>query len=177
MEIPRSAREVDVGAIEVVDWALPAVTLRVECGKGTYIRVLAEDLGAALGTCAHLAALRRTGSGAFRLDDAVTLERLEAMDEPAARDALLLPVDAPVASLPALVVDAVSAAALMQGRTRMLPPARRGATAASTPQSGFSASSPPRTACCARSASPARIERARPPQKKNAATRGIFRGR
>jgi len=125
VEIPRPARDVDIGAIEVLAWTPPIVTLRVECGKGTYIRVLAEDLGAALGTCAHLAALRRTGSGAFRLDDAVTLERLEAMDDPAARDALLMPVDAPVAGLPALVVDAATAAALIQGRT---PAAPEGAT-------------------------------------------------
>ena len=94
----------------------PIVTLRVECGKGTYIRVLAEDLGAALGTCAHLAALRRTASGAFRSTDAVTLAALEALDA-AARDALLLPVEALVATLPRLDVDAQDARALAQGRT------------------------------------------------------------
>ncbi len=55
VEIPRVAREVDIGALELVDWSPPQATLRVECGKGTYIRVLAEDLGVALGSCAHLA--------------------------------------------------------------------------------------------------------------------------
>ena len=120
VEIPRVAREVDVGAIEILDFAPPKVTLGVECGKGTYIRVLAEDLGAALGTCAHLTALRRTGSGAFRLADSVTLAALEACD-PAARDALLLPVDSLLASMPRLDVDPASAIALRQGRVVAAP--------------------------------------------------------
>jgi tRNA pseudouridine55 synthase len=115
VEIPRPAREVDVGAIEVLEWAPPVVTLRVECGKGTYLRVLAEDLGAALDTCAHLAALRRTASGAFTLRDAATLELLEGL-EPGARDALLLPVDAFLAAMPRLVVTQEDARALAQGR-------------------------------------------------------------
>jgi len=115
VEIPRAARTVEVGAIEVMAFALPTVTLRIECGKGTYIRVLAEDLGAALGTCAHLTALRRTGSGAFRLDDAVTLAALEALT-PDARDACLLPVDSLLASMPRLDVDTDAARSLLQGR-------------------------------------------------------------
>jgi len=125
VDVPRVARDVDIGAIEILAFDLPAVTMRVECGKGTYIRVLAEDLGLALGTCAHLAALRRTASGPFRLEDAVTLAALEAL-EPDARDALLLPVDAPLAGLPAIAVDASTEAALMQGRTAAAPDAAQG---------------------------------------------------
>ena len=120
LDVPRVAREVDVGAIEILDLVAPVVRLRVECGKGTYIRVLAEDLGAALGTCAHLTALRRTASGAFRIEDAVSLAALEELD-PAGRDALLLPVDAPLAGLPAIAVDASTEAALTQGRTAAAP--------------------------------------------------------
>ena len=116
LDVPRVAREVDVGAIEILDLRAPVVRLRVECGKGTYIRVLAEDLGAALGTCAHLTALRRTASGAFRIEDAVSLAALEELD-PAVRDALPLPVEALVATLPRLDVDAQDARALAQGRT------------------------------------------------------------
>ena len=93
----------------------------VRCSKGTYVRVLAEDLGDALGSCAHLAALRRTASGPFALDRAVTLDALEAMALPA-RDALLLPVDAPIADLPRCDVDATAAAALLQGRAVPVPP-------------------------------------------------------
>ena len=115
VEIPRVAREVDIGALELVDWSPPQATLRVECGKGTYIRVLAEDLGVALGSCAHLAGLRRTASGAFALADAVTLEALETLDA-AARDALLRPVDAPLAAMPRLELSEAEARALSQGR-------------------------------------------------------------
>jgi tRNA pseudouridine55 synthase len=116
VEIPRPAREVEVEAIEVVAWAPPEAVLRVACGKGTYIRVLAEDIAAALGCCAHLAALRRTATGAFRIDDALTLAQLEALS-PEARDARLLPVDAPLATMPRLDVDAAVALALFQGRS------------------------------------------------------------
>lgn len=116
VEIPRAPREVDIGAIEILAFAWPTVSLRVECGKGTYIRVLAEDLGTALGSCAHLTTLQRTASGSFTLDDAVTLETLERVDD-AARDALLLPAEKLVATLPRFDVDAEGARALVQGRT------------------------------------------------------------
>jgi tRNA pseudouridine55 synthase len=116
VEIPRAAREVDVGAIEVVGWSPPVATLRIECGKGTYVRTLAEDIAAALGTCAHLSGLRRTAAGPFALADAVTLEGLEALDD-AARGALLRPVDATLAALPRVELAAADAAALLQGRS------------------------------------------------------------
>ena len=84
---------VEIHALELVDWTPPDAVLASRCSKGTYIRVLAEDIGAALGCGAHLAALRRTATGGFGSSDAVTLEALEAMTD-AARDALLLPADA-----------------------------------------------------------------------------------
>jgi tRNA pseudouridine55 synthase len=115
IEIPRTPREVVVEAIELLDWAPPLAVLRIACGKGTYIRALAEDLAAAVGSCAHLVALRRTGAGPFALDRAVTLEALEAMDA-AAREALLLPPDAPLAGVARLDVDAATARALVEGR-------------------------------------------------------------
>ncbi len=126
VEIVRLPREIQIDAIEIVDWVKPVATLRVACGKGTYIRVLAEDLGAAVGSCAHLAGLRRTASGAFKLDDAVTLAALEAIDDPAARDALLLPVETLVASMPRLDVDTGDARALTQGRSIVAPRAAAG---------------------------------------------------
>ena len=87
----------------------------VQCSKGTYIRTLGEDLAAALGTCGHLIALRRTRTGPFDLSQAVTIEQLEAM-APDERDALLLPVDAPVAELPAFELDRDEAHFFMQGQ-------------------------------------------------------------
>ena len=92
IDIPRAPRDVRIDAIDLVAWEPPRAVVRVACGKGTYIRVLAEDLADAVGSCAHLAALRRTVAGPFALERAVTLDALEAMDMPE-RDTLLLPAD------------------------------------------------------------------------------------
>jgi len=70
-------RPVVIYALRVVSWDAPDLALDVECGKGTYIRSLAHDLGARLGPGAHLAALVRTRSGPFTLDQCLTLEALE----------------------------------------------------------------------------------------------------
>jgi tRNA pseudouridine55 synthase len=79
------------------------------------VRVLAEEIGAMLGSAAHLAALRRTGTAGFAIERAVTLDALEGLDE-AGRDALLLAPDAALDALPALDVDAPTCEALRQGR-------------------------------------------------------------
>jgi tRNA pseudouridine55 synthase len=76
LEVEREQRTVLVHAIELTGFDAPALTLRVRCGKGTYIRSLAADLGAALGVGAHLTALRRTRVGPFTVADAVTLAAL-----------------------------------------------------------------------------------------------------
>ncbi len=120
VEIARVARKVSIASIDILDWSPPVATLRVACGKGTYIRVLAEDLGGALGTCAHLRALRRTATGPFTLAGAVTLEGLEVLDR-AGRDALLLPAHAPLAELPRLAVDVASARDLLLGKVAPAP--------------------------------------------------------
>jgi tRNA pseudouridine55 synthase len=120
VEIPRLPRDVQIEAIELVRWEPPQAVLRVACGKGTYIRTLAEDVAAALGNCAHLAALRRTAAGPFVIERAVPLAALEAL-ELSARDALLLPVDAALAGIERLDVDVATAAALAQGRTGSAP--------------------------------------------------------
>jgi len=114
VDIPRPAREVEIRALDVLGWRAPDLTLAVACSKGTYVRVLAEDLGAAAGSCAHLAALRRTATGGFRLADAVTLERLEAM-APGDRPACLLPVDALVQGMPRIDLPERDAARFRHG--------------------------------------------------------------
>jgi tRNA pseudouridine55 synthase len=136
LEIPRLARMVEIGSIEVVDFALPTVTLRIACGKGTYIRVLAEDLAAALGTCAHLAGLRRTASGPFTIDAAIGLDALEAL-RPVDRDALLLAVDAPLGDLARLSLDAATARALSHGRSVPVAAAAAGRYRGFDPLGGF----------------------------------------
>jgi tRNA pseudouridine55 synthase len=70
-------REVRIDRIELLEYAWPTASLRVQCGRGTYIRALARDLGAKLGVGAYLTALRRTAIGPYSTADSVTLQRLE----------------------------------------------------------------------------------------------------
>jgi tRNA pseudouridine55 synthase len=120
IELARTAREVDIDELVLTEWTPPRATLRLACSKGTYVRVLAEDLGAALGCGAHLAALRRTATGGFAIGDAVTLDQLADLAADA-RDALLLPVEALLEGMPTLSVDAPGAAALRNGRAVAAP--------------------------------------------------------
>ena len=115
VEIPRVARPVEIHTLELMAWNPPLAVLDVRCSKGTYVRTLAEDLGNALGCGAHLWALRRTMTGGFALADALTLDAVEAL-APAARVAALLPVDAPLAAVPRLQLDASATEDLLQGR-------------------------------------------------------------
>jgi tRNA pseudouridine55 synthase len=98
--------------------------LEAECGKGTYVRALARDLGRALGTCAHVAALRRTRVGSFGEKDAVTLAELETLKESAPEaDALasaLKPVETALSEIPALALSLSDAARLRQGQSVLL---------------------------------------------------------
>jgi len=98
-EVPRAARRVRIHALEMLSFASPDLELRVACSKGTYVRTLVEDIGRALGCGAHLAALRRVATTGFRIEEAVTLDQLQA-DSPAERDRRLLPVDRLLAGLP-----------------------------------------------------------------------------
>ena len=77
VEVEREARPVTVHSIGVREWAPPVVTLEVECGKGFYVRSLAHDLGEALGCGGHMKTLARLRSGAFRVEDALTLDEVE----------------------------------------------------------------------------------------------------
>jgi len=115
VDIPRPARDVVIHELRIVEWAPPLVRIEVLCSKGTYVRVLAEELGEALQCGAHLAALRRTRTGGFRLEDAATLEALAAMTEEE-RGHALLAADAPCATLPRCELSDAQAHALAQGR-------------------------------------------------------------
>ncbi len=75
-QVERAARPIRIAALGLVELAPPLLVVDVVCSKGTYVRVLAEDIGERLGTAAHLAALRRTRSGGFSEADAVPLAEL-----------------------------------------------------------------------------------------------------
>lgn len=79
--LEREAREIEIFDLTLLHFKSPYLTLRVTCSKGTYIRVLGEDIGQALGCGAHLASLRRTGVGHLTLSECVTLTQLENEDE------------------------------------------------------------------------------------------------
>lgn len=77
-ELEMPVREVVVKELEVLDFKIPDLELRIACGKGTYIRSLANDIGTACGSGAYLAGLRRTGIGSFRVENANKMEDLVA---------------------------------------------------------------------------------------------------
>jgi tRNA pseudouridine55 synthase len=111
-EVERAARPVRILELEMLKLHGASLELRVLCTKGTYIRVLAEDIGEALGCGAHLSALRRTGSGRFRVAEATTLE---ALGHPNAREKLL-PLPALLEGLPRAELGAAEEARLRQGQ-------------------------------------------------------------
>ena len=117
VDVERAPRRVTIHAIDVVAFAGDELVVDVACSKGTYVRTLAEDLGAALGCGAHLAALRRTASGGLDVADALAIDALAALDDDA-RAARLLPPDVLLADRPALHVDAADAARLLCGLRR-----------------------------------------------------------
>ena len=113
-------RSIVVHELELVRWEPPAAIVRARCSKGTYIRALARDAGARVGVPAHLGALRRTASGAYRVDDAATLA---ALLEPGAAAAALRVGPGAIRGIPLIEVAADEAAALRQGRTIPVPAA------------------------------------------------------
>jgi tRNA pseudouridine55 synthase len=114
-EVERAPREVMIHALQLKDLEGDLLQLAIHCGKGTYVRTLAEDIGAALGCGAHLAALRRTAVGPFDLSRAVGLDRLEEMTE-GERLVCLLPTDALVTHLPRLVLGGRQARRMRHGQ-------------------------------------------------------------
>lgn len=114
-EVVRKPRSVTIHELTLIEAAEGRAVLDVLCSKGTYVRTLAEDIGEALGCGAHLAGLRRTGVGPFELEEAYTLEALEAM-APAQRDAALLPVDVLLQHLPSVMLSPEEAIRLNRGQ-------------------------------------------------------------
>ena len=91
-----------------------------ETGKGVYVRAIARDLAAALGTVGHVCALRRLRVGPFRVEDAITLEELESLAHIGPESVFLLPTDRSLADIPALSVSEQEAAALRNGQALRL---------------------------------------------------------
>jgi tRNA pseudouridine55 synthase len=111
-------RPITIFSLELVGWQPPECELEVHCSAGTYVRSLAHDLGQALRCGAHLVGLRRTASGAFRVDDAVSLSRLKLAfaEGPAAWRRYLRPADAGLADWPAVNLSAEEAGHIQHGQ-------------------------------------------------------------
>jgi tRNA pseudouridine55 synthase len=104
-EVARKPRAVHIHSLELLDWAPPILEFRVHCSKGTYIRVLAEDIAGRLGSCAHLQALRRLKVEPFHQKDMVSLNELAAMAEVGRLDDCLVPPDAGLKAWPVVTLD------------------------------------------------------------------------
>jgi tRNA pseudouridine55 synthase len=114
--VERAPRRIVVHELELLSFRDDLLRLRILCSKGTYVRQLAEDLGFALGTLAHLQALRRTAVGSLRVDQAIALEDLQALEEASRRD-WLLPADRLIEHLPRVDLDERLAARFRNGQT------------------------------------------------------------
>jgi len=97
--LEREARPVTIHGLSLIDYTAPFLKILVTCSKGTYVRVLGEDIGAALGCGAHLNALRRVQVGSLSTERMITLEDLQAHADPLS---LLAPVDALLSSFPSV---------------------------------------------------------------------------
>jgi tRNA pseudouridine55 synthase len=129
--LERAARRVTIHHLEFLLYQAPYLSLRVKCSKGTYIRVLGEDIGAALGCGAHLQSLRRTRVGQLSLDEAITLDALAGLAD-AERMQTLAAVDALLLSFPAVMLTEELATRFLHGQRLSLgkegiavPPAGR----------------------------------------------------
>ncbi len=130
IEVERQPRTVTIHHMALLDLALPELELDVHCSKGTYVRTLAEDIGAELGCGGHVIGLRRTGVGPYVEPERrfVTLEEIEDLianeeDPYPALDSLLLPLESALEHWPAVRLTADAAFYLCQGQAVLVPQA------------------------------------------------------
>jgi tRNA pseudouridine55 synthase len=115
-------RAVEIYALEIQSIEATRIVMDVHCSKGTYIRSLAHDIGAKLGVGAHLAALRRTASGNFTIEQSITLEQVGEAVALNALDKHLLPMDLAVPQFDAVYLQATEARAIRNGLDVEAPP-------------------------------------------------------
>ncbi|WP_031433200.1 tRNA pseudouridine(55) synthase TruB [Methylomarinum vadi] len=113
--VARKARRIRIHSLRLLASEGDLLTMEAHCSKGTYIRSLAEDIGHYLGSCATVKVLRRTASGRFSIEQAYTLEQLQAMSESQLLNSLIA-VDKPLESIPAVRVSTEQAERIRQGQ-------------------------------------------------------------
>ncbi len=117
VEVERTARDVEIYSLELLSFDLPHAAIRVICSRGTYVRSLADDIGRALGCGAALQELRRTVSGPFRIENAVTLADLEVAAGEGRAEALCLSQMTVLDHLPEIPLTASGVEGLRFGRS------------------------------------------------------------
>jgi tRNA pseudouridine55 synthase len=123
IEVERQAREIEVHELSLLSYEADSLKLEVACSKGTYIRTLAEDIGEALGTGAHVVELRRTATGPFRVEQMVSLSQLEAAAAEgfASLDKFLLPMETALEHWPDVCLSDDLAFHLRRGQAVFVP--------------------------------------------------------
>ncbi|MBI4186917.1 MAG: tRNA pseudouridine(55) synthase TruB [Chloroflexi bacterium] len=121
IQVDRESRVIQVYRLALLDWQPPALTVEVECGKGTYIRSLAHDLGQSLGCGAILTSLTRLRCGPFDIGDAVSMSQLEEAFTNGCWERLVHPMDIVLLHWPAAAVDEETSQAIRNGRPVDLP--------------------------------------------------------
>lgn len=119
-EVERRPRSVSLYRIEILSMQMPEVTIRVACSKGTYIRTLCHDIGEKLGCGAAMSSLKRTKSGCFTLDTAITLQTLEQLRDAKNVEKVLIPVDAMFDELAQVHVPDIYIKAVQNGNLFLL---------------------------------------------------------
>jgi len=117
VEVERKARDVEIYSLELLLFELPHAAIRVVCSRGTYIRSLADDIGRSLGSGAALQELRRTASGPFRIEDAMTLAELEVAAGEGKGEALCQSPMAALGHLPEVPLNAAGVEGLRFGKS------------------------------------------------------------
>ena len=136
IDVERPPREVEVYRAEVTGWEPPRAWVVVECGKGTYIRSIAQDIGERLGCGAHLGHLVRLASGKFTLGDALPLSLLEEALVGGWWDSVMYPLDEALSDLSAVILREESKSAIINGGS-WTPQRWRLAEGASPPTHGL----------------------------------------
>ena len=114
-EVERKKREVEIKELEILEINIPYVKLRISCSKGTYVRSLAHDVGEKLGCGAYLYSLRRTRVGPFKLEDALSLEKIADAQGDGKISDVLIPIEKALTHLPSVVTNEWFAARVEHG--------------------------------------------------------------
>ena len=118
--VDREPRKIRVDRLQLLAWTPNQLQIEVACSKGTYVRTIAEDLAAQLGTLAHLTTLRRMTVGSFAERRMYSLDELERLGD-VERQSLLLPLDSALSHLPAAQLDVAQRRAILHGQSVVAP--------------------------------------------------------